>query len=165
MAEQSRNRSRHTVPVVSRDSAHRPRRRPRLPKVRLNTAEIAVLVVVTILILITIAVPLRNYYQGRSEIARLNESIAAKQREKEELLAEIDKYQDEAYIKEQARTRLGLIEPGETAFRIIDPRMDQEHTVTTSHEELEEERTWYVTLWDSVATPPAEDPGGVLMEE
>lgn len=159
MAEQNRTstRSRLTVPVVSRDSAERAPRRPKRPKVRLGTAEIGVLVVVTIFILFTIAVPLQNFFQGRSEIARLNESIATKQAEKEHLLTEIDKYQDEAYIREEARRRLGLIEPGETAFRIIDPRMEQDTTVTTSQEELAAERTWYEILWDSVATPPPGD--------
>ena len=158
MASESRSRSRHTVPVVSRAADNQPRR-PKRPKVRLSTAEIGVLV------LVTIAVPLRNYFQGRSEIARLNESVAAKQIEKDRLLGEIEKYEDEAYIREQARRRLGLIEPGEIPFRVIDPGMEADSSVTTSADELAAELSWYEMLWDSIATPPADDPGGVLMEE
>ncbi len=135
---------------------------------RLGTIEIGVLVTVTILILVTIAVPLRNYYQGRSEIARLSESIEAKEQEKEELLRQIERYGDEAYIREEARRRLGLIQPGETAFRIINPAMEQEPTVTTPQgEEEDEPRTWYEVLWDSISTPPElppppVDPGAQL---
>lgn len=166
MAEQNKEttRSRHTVPVVTRSSAEQ-KRRPKRPKVRLSTMEIGVLVAVTILILVTIAVPLRNYFQGRSEIARLDESIIAKQLEKEHLMKEIDKYEDEAFIREEARRRLGLIEPGETAFRIVDPRMEQDPTLTTSADELAAEQSWYEILWDSVATPPIADPDGLLMKE
>ena len=38
-------------------------------------------------------------------------------------------------------------------------------SVTTSAEELVAELSWYELVWDSIATPPADDPGGVLMEE
>ncbi|AGF71978.1 septum formation initiator family protein [Corynebacterium halotolerans] len=153
-----RPRRRRTVPVSSRDAEGAARRKPRRPKVRLGTAEIGVLVVVTILILAAIAVPLRNYFQGRSEIARLNESIAAKELEKELLLEEIERYNDEAFIREEARRRLGLIEPGETAFRIIDPAMEQDPATTTSEDEGDEPKPWYEILWGSIAEPPKPEP-------
>ncbi|RNE48693.1 hypothetical protein C5L39_08610 [Corynebacterium alimapuense] len=118
-----------------------------------------------IIVLFTITVPLRNYFQGRSEITRLNETIASQQLEKERLLGEIEQYEDDSYLQEQARNRLGLIEPGETAFRIIDPRMDQNDTATTSQEELAAQRTWFEILWDSVATVPTVDSEDILVEE
>lgn len=149
----ARPRRRRTVPVSSRDAAGATKK-PRRPRVRLGTAEIGVLVVVTILILAAIAVPLRNYFQGRSEIARLNESIAAKEIEKEMLLDEIERYNDEAFIREEARRRLGLVEPGETAFRIIDPAMEHDSATITSDEDETEPRAWYEVLWDSIAVPP-----------
>ncbi len=161
------SRVRRTVPVSTRDAEGPAATRRRGPRIRLSTVEIGVLVTVIILILVTIAVPLRNYYQGRSEIARLNESITAKEEEKERLLRQIERYGDEAYIREEARRRLGLIQPGETAFRIINPAMEQESTVTTPQSEREEEpRTWYEVLWDSISTPPEMappvDPGAQL---
>lgn len=157
-------RSRRTVPVVSRSRDARPAT-PRRPKVRFNTAEFGVLAAVAIIIIVTIWAPANNYFQGRSEINRLNEQIAAKQLEKERLIEEIDRYEDEAWIREEARRRLGLIEEGEVAFRVIDPNMEVDPTVTTTAEDLTADWAWYEILWASIATPPADDPGGVLMEE
>lgn len=157
-------RSRRTVPVVSRSRDARPVA-PRRPKVRFNTAEFGVLAAVAIIIIVTIWAPANNYFQGRSEINRLNEQIAAKQLEKERLIEEIDRYEDEAWIREEARRRLGLIEEGEVAFRVIDPNMEVDPTVTTTVEDLTADWAWYEILWASIATPPADDPGGVLMEE
>lgn len=164
MATEPSPRSRRTVPVVSRTRDARPKP-PRRPRMRFNTAEFGVLAAVAIIVIVTIWAPANNYFQGRSEINRLNESIAAKQAEKERLLEEIDRYGDEAWIREEARRRLGLIEPGEVAFRVIDPNMEVDPTVTTSAEDLTADWTWYEILWASIATPPADDPGGVLMEE
>lgn len=157
MAKRKTNRTR--VPVSNRSEKPKKRSfRPEGPVQRLDLIGVGVLVVVVLVILFAIAMPLRNYYQGRSEIARLNESIAAKQAEKDRLIDDINRYQDEDFIKEEARRRLGVIEAGETAFRIVDPRMNTGDSTTTAHSEVVDERPWHEVLWDSIATPP-EDTG------
>lgn len=161
MAKDSLGRARRSVPVSSRKAAAAGPRKAGKPKVRLGAPEIGVLVLVAILILATIAVPLRNFFQQRTEIARLTESIAAKELERERLEGEIDLYSSEAYVAEQARQRLGVIGEGETAYRIVDPRMDTDSTVTSDESEIKQERTWYEILWTSVSDPEsltAEDP-------
>ena len=122
----------------------------RLPQ-KLDLVGFAILTAVLLIILVTIAVPLRNYYQGKTEIARLHESIAAKKLEKERLLEDIDKYRDDDYIEQEARRRLGVIEPGETAYRILGPRLGNHESLTTDRQEQEDQRTWYEVLWESVA--------------
>lgn len=160
------SKRRTTVPVASRSAgrAGRSTTRPR-PKVkrkpnRLDVAGFTVIVAVLVVVLAAIAVPLRNFYQGRSEIARLNESIAAKEAEKAELQEEIDRYQDEDFVKQEARRRLGVIEPGETAYRILDPQMSPDHSVTTDKEDTEKDQPWYAVLWDSVSA--ADEPRSVV---
>lgn len=153
MAKESRGSSRRSVPVSSRKAAAAAPRKAGKPKVRLGAAEIGVLVLAAILILATIAAPLRNYFQQRTEIARLTESIAAKEEQKELLREEIERYGSDAYIAEQARQRLGVIGEGETAYRIVDPRMDVDSSVTSDDREVEEDRTWYEILWTSVSDP------------
>lgn len=150
----SRERFRTTVPVSSRAEAagQEPRRRPK-PQ-RLSLIGVGVLVAVALVILIAIAVPLRNYYQGRSEIARLNESIASMEDEKQRLEDEIVRYSDEDYVRQEARRRLGVIGEGETAYRIVDPRMQDSGTLTTDAAEEEAATPWYETLWDSIAVSP-----------
>lgn len=153
---------RKTVPVSSRAADRRvPKPSPRAKVIntvrnpnRLDIAGITVLLVVALMILLAIAVPLRNYYDGRAEIARLNESIAAKEVEKKQLTSEIDKFKSDSYIEQQARRRLGLVNPGETAFRILDPRMEKNESLTTDREAERDSRAWYEVLWDSVAEKP-----------
>lgn len=153
MAKDSRSSKRRSVPVSSRKAAGANRKKSTKQKARLGAFEIGILVSVAIVILIIIAVPLRNYFQQRSEITRLTESIAMKQLEKERLQTEIEDYRSDAYIQEQARQRLGVIAEGETAYRIIDPRMDQDSSVTSDSSEVEQQRTWYEILWTSVSEP------------
>ncbi|MFH0412412.1 septum formation initiator family protein [Corynebacterium sp. L4756] len=172
--QQNPKKSRTTVPVASRAADRKAATTPKpalagsgAGRDRLDMVGFGVLVLVSLLILAVIAVPLRNYYQGRTEIARLNESIIAKQDEKEYLLSEIEKYESDAYIEQEARRRLGVIDEGEVAFRILDPDITSGDTMTTDEQEIEESRDWYQVLWDSVAEEPdaddsllGEDPAG-----
>lgn len=155
-------RTRTTVPVSSRTAAQRgpggktavgSRSRKKFHQ-RFDLISVAVMVSVVLVILLSVAVPLRNYYEGRAEIARLEDSIAAKQVEKLRVEEEIERYKDADYVREQARSRFGLVEPGETAYRIIDPRITSKDSVTTSRQDYEEARPWYAVLWDAIAEPP-----------
>lgn len=146
-------RQRGRVPVSHRDpESEGLRARLRVPTVRLSIAESAVIVVVAILILGAVAVPLRNYFQGRTDIARTTEAIAQKQEEKGRLLRDIDRYDSEAYQREEARKRLGVIEEGETAFRILDPAMSPGSEAAQDQDE-EGAQQWWSVLWDSITTP------------
>ena len=122
---------------------------------RVDLLGYAIILFVLLAILWAVATPLRNYYSGRAEIARLEESITAKQAEKDRLLEEIDKYKSDAYIEQEARRRLGLVAEGETAYRIMDPHMNSEDSVTTDRRAEEDKRPWYEVLWDSIADDPA----------
>ena len=142
-----RNRSRTRVPVASRAADVRKAQRAQLKQKqkpdRMSIAGVGVIMAIVLVVLLVIAVPLRNYYHGRSEIARLNESIAAKQDEKAALLEKIDKYKSDEYIKQEARRRFGVVDEGETAYRIIDPQIKPEDQLTTDGQKEEDSRDWY----------------------
>lgn len=152
----TRVQTRTKVPVVSRTIGQKAPRAPRQPANRIDVAGYVILIVASILALLLTSVPLNNYYAGRAEIARLNESIVAKQAEKDRLLSDIEKYKSDSYIEQEARRRLGVVAPGETAFRILDPRMKHADSVTTDKEAEANSRLWYEVLWDSVSVPPTE---------
>ena len=170
--QQKPKKSRTTVPVASRaaDRKATATKKPGLvgtgrSRNRLDLVGFGVLVLVALLILAVIAVPLRNYYQGRTEITRLEEAIEAKQDEKEYLLSEIEKYESDAYIEQEARRRLGVVGEGEVAFRILDPEITSGDSMTTDEQAEAESRDWYQVLWDSIAEAPDPDstsysPGG-----
>lgn len=127
----------------------------------------AVLIAALLLVIflaVSIASPLRNYFEQRAELAELNAQIAQQQQEKERLTDELNRYNNEDYIREQARTRLGLIERGESAFRIISPEINATAPESTpgADEDVPQRGEWYQQLWDSISVPelaaPEDDP-------
>ena len=161
----SRGRRPRTVPVTSRDRARREEReareararaKVRVPLLQRDLTSTAVLITVVLVVLIAVAVPLRNYYEGRSEIARAQSSIEALEQQKGELEADIKRYQDPGYVEQEARRRLGALEEGEQAWRIIDPRMTPSNPLTADG--ASDDRSWTEVLWDSLRTAPAAEP-------
>lgn len=157
-----------TVPVASRDrenaerAAQRKQRGRAIAFPKQDMASVVILIGVLIVVLLAIAAPLRNFYEGRAEIARANESIARLEAQKEALENDIAKYDDEEYLKQEARRRLGVMEEGETAWRIIDPRMTAPEAITTGKDDIPDTRGWAEVLWDSLrevpeSFPPADD--------
>lgn len=153
-----RGRTPRTVPVASRDAAMRERRQAKARKktvpalFRQDVASMGILIAVLLVVLVAIAVPLRNFYEGRGEVARAQASIAALEAEKQRLESDIARYEDPEYIKQEARRRLGVLEEGETAWRIIDPRMTHGPNITT--DVLPDTRGWHEVLWDSLREVP-----------
>lgn len=165
-----KRRAPKTVPVASRDRAQREQAEARKKRGRAkplilqqDLASTGILIAVILTVLIAIAVPLRNYYEGRSEIARAQASIEALQQRKDELEADIARHEDPVYVEQEARRRLGVLAEGETAWRIIDPRMTQNPAITS--EEAPDDREWHQFLWDSLREiPEAEAPEEVPAE-
>ncbi len=130
-----------------------------LPK-KVNPLVTVAVVLVVAFVALSVATPLRNYFQQEAELAKVNAKIQDQREERDRLEQELDRYESEAYIREQARTRLGVVDPGESAFRLMDPKIDTSSPSDPGTEEKEEEPDpWYSQLWGSVATPP-EDGGG-----
>ena len=151
------------VPVASRDKENAERaaqkaargRSRALPKQ--DMVGVVVLIAVVLLVLMAIAAPLRNFYEGRAEIARANESIARLEAQKQALEDDIAMYDDDAFLKQEARRRLGVMEEGETAWRIIDPRMTAPEAITTGKDDIPDTRTWPQVMWDSLREVPGEE--------
>ena len=120
----------------------------------LSPVRIFALLSLMVFLLAVLAVPLRSYMQQKSEAAKVEAENARLEIKRDALRGELDKYTDEAYIKEQARIRLGLTERGETPFRIMDPRM-QGQAINAEPEPLPEaEKPWYEVLWQSLSVAP-----------
>lgn len=150
-----------------------------LPKKANPLVAVAVIVVVTVMAL-TVAQPLRNYFEQKSELAQVNDKIDDQLQERQDLTDELNRYRDENYVREQARTRLGVVEPGETAYRLTDPKIDSGNTGDPGGGAEQDgndggdgaggtdgDNPWYTSLWGSISTPDhatpeddeEEDPG------
>ena len=158
-----RPRKSHTVPVASRDAERAQRaaeraQRSRTRRARVfpkqDMASVVILISVVLLVLLAIAAPLRNYYEGRAEIARAQESIERLEARKQVLESDIAMYEDDAFMRQEARRRLGVVEEGETVWRILDPRMSAPDNITTAADEIADDREWSEVLWDSLRDIP-----------
>ncbi|NJJ03053.1 septum formation initiator family protein [Corynebacterium coyleae] len=157
-----------SVPVASRDAERAQRaaeraQRSRTRRARVfpkqDMASVVILISVVLLVLLAIAAPLRNYYEGRAEIARAQESIERLEARKQVLESDIAMYEDDAFMRQEARRRLGVVEEGETVWRILDPRMSAPDNITTAADEIPDDREWSEVLWDSLRDiPEAEAP-------
>ncbi|MGO3362979.1 MAG: septum formation initiator family protein [Corynebacterium sp.] len=130
-----------------------------LPK-RINPLVTVAVVLVVAFVALSVATPLRNYFQQRAELAEVNATIERQIDERDRLNEELDRYDSEAYIREQARTRLGVVEPGESAFRLMDPRINTSSPADPGQEEsADDPDPWYTQLWGSVSEPDEDGDG------
>lgn len=99
-------------------------------------------------------VPTVNYYRTQmTEISELRASIASMEAQRDELKAEIARWDDPLYIKQQARERINLVMPGEKLYMVVGDRPeDQKETDSNngSTYEVRQELPWVDALMDSV---------------
>ena len=107
------------------------------------------LAVVLVTITVLLAPSIRTYLQQQAETDALQNRIAALQQEQDTLETQIARWEDPAYIKQQARDRLFLVMPGETRYLV------KGGTAVESSEEQQsaaspEDLPWADALWESV---------------
>jgi len=121
--------------------------------------QLVVLALIATLAFILVFPTARLYSAQQVEKARLVAAVEAAKARAEYLQAELDRWEDPAFIKAQARKRLSYVMPGETSYRVSDP--ENAPVVPTSAppapspdptvvEPANAERApWYFELWDS----------------
>lgn len=158
--ERTSSRARATRPeggadTPSADAAEtRPARLVRLLSVRALVLGVVVLTGFSLLL-----PTVRAYFGQQAELDALAVEVAEAERQEAELAAELDRWDDEAYVAAQARERLGYVLPGETAYRVVDPEVVQDEVVEGAAPGTSDGPTlplgsdvnpWYATVWDSV---------------
>jgi len=118
------------------------------------TARAIALAVVLLILTISYATSLRIYFAQAHEIASTKEEIADRQQRIRELQGELARWGDEAYVRTQARERLGWVVPGETGYTVVGAdgkplgggaKISAE---TASDEPAQD--SWWSKLWGSV---------------
>ena len=150
---------------MSRTAARRPSRTTAAPPAgtgptrrtgrlgRLSTGRIAVLVLVVVTLVVSAALPVKEFFSQRGEIAELAAANAAAAERVEELAEERERLDDPAHVAAEARRRLHFVLPGETAYIVIPPEPAVE-------QDPAEDEPWFSQLWGSVgdADRPAAAP-------
>jgi cell division protein FtsB len=146
-----------TAPSAGESGAKAPLRLPRLPnRLGLTRRALAVLSVLVVLAL-SYANSLRIYLDQQRDLAEAAQQIQERTARIAQLEDELERWNDPAYIKAQARERLGWLLPGETGYRVIGPDGKPLGTgvVLNSENELppgEHPAMWFDRLWGSVET-------------
>jgi hypothetical protein len=97
----------------------------------------------------TLAMPVRNWFSQRAELATLEAEVAAAEIRVADLLVQQERWQDPAFIAAEARRRLHFVFPGEVGYVALgaDGRPAEE----TLSEVAKVPVTWYSAVFDSVS--------------
>jgi cell division protein FtsB len=138
--------------------AGRPAKRPAgTPRRSPLTPRAAVLALVVCGLLVSAALPLREYLDQRGRIAELEQAQAEARARVAALEAEKERLHDPAYVAAQARRRLHFVLPGETAYVLLPPE-------ESAAEQLEgvgpagPDAPWYSQVWGSVSAADRPEP-------
>jgi cell division protein FtsB len=127
------------------------------------TGRAAVVLLVLGALIVSYAQSLRVWFDQHQQVTALQQEIRDREKRVAELNDEIARWDDDAYVKAQARQRLGWVMPGEVGYRVIgadgkpvgappEPSAPPDGTADT------QKPTWYTKLWGSVegaGNPPA----------
>lgn len=107
------------------------------------------LVLVTITILL--APTVRTFLAQRAEISSLQQGIEDERAQQAQLKDQLARWNDPAYVKQQARDRLFYVMPGETGYLVIGAdSTDEIPPVATSAESDDGPQPWLDALWTTV---------------
>lgn len=134
------------------------------PRSRL-TGRAAILVLVLAVLTVSYASSLRAYLDQRAHITDLKEQIALRQASIAELEREKRRWEDPAYLKQQAR-ELNYVMPGETSYVVLDENgepLERDSELTDPSTVAQKPPTaWWSNAWESVELagnpPKPEDP-------
>ena len=112
------------------------------------------LTVVAAVLVATLAVPVRAWFNQRDEIAGLEADVAAAQLLTEDLLIEKERWADPAFIAAQARRRLHFVRPGEIGYTTIGTEDLPEELAVAAVVEAAPQ-LWYERLWAATSEADA----------
>lgn len=102
---------------------------------------------------ITLVPTARSLARQRAEIAALRERVATQHADVEALRAEQARWQDPAYVEQQARERLKFVKVGDRSYTVLDPAETERTTpagATVAAPKSDPDVPWYGRLWQSV---------------
>ena len=114
-------------------------------------------------LVVSAALPLREYLSQRGQIASAQAKNAQQQARVDALEKQLRQWQDPAYVKSQARSRLHFVLPGEYSYVVLAPSTAPApagRAALPGVQAIGPEAPWYSQVWGSVraADRPAPAP-------
>ncbi|MGB3676581.1 MAG: septum formation initiator family protein [Candidatus Nanopelagicales bacterium] len=117
----------------------------------------AILLGIAVVAVILLALPLREYLAQRGEINSASQKMAEQQAKVDSLQKQVDDWQDEDFIRGQARERLHFLLPGEVGYKIIDPGTTENKLAERAPQTDGPSGPWYDRLWNSMRAAEKSD--------
>ena len=121
-------------------------RRMRTPPGSRLTGRAAVLALVVCSLVVVLAYPARQYFSQRAQIAEQREQSEEAREAVKRLREERARWDDPAYVEQQARLHLHYVRPGESSYIRRDGTADDERADDTGPAD----RPWYQNFWRSI---------------
>jgi cell division protein FtsB len=126
----------------------------------------AFVVLITLgVIVVTLALPVREWFAQRALLASIHDENAARAGRVEDLQKELARLKDRAYVTALIRDRLHYVLPGEVGYVVLDPNSAP---AAGSSQGVSASRTssdpWYSTLWGSVQAADGTAPAAVTKQ-
>jgi len=102
-----------------------------------------------VIIVMSVAVPLRSLVKEKRDISVLKSQIADKQKTIAQLQADAKLLDDQNYLKSLARTRLNYVFPGEIGLVVIDQGTSTALETVPGALVPNDTSSWYSKLWRS----------------
>lgn len=118
------------------------------------TWRLIILAVVVAAIALTLAQSLRVYFAQAADITALRVEIENRRNEIAELEDQLARWDDPAFVKAEARERLGWVMPGEIGYRVIGldgKPVGGDSAVLAPEAEPTAKGLWWERVWGSVA--------------
>ena len=110
------------------------------------TGRALILAVVAVTLFFSLAVPVRQWFAQRAEIAQLRADVEAARDRVADLQLEKLRWDDPAFVAAEARRRLHFVLPGEVGYVALGTEKTEEEIAA----EAAGEQPWYATLWGAV---------------
>ncbi|MEV6299433.1 septum formation initiator family protein [Actinoplanes sp. NPDC051861] len=127
------------------------------PRPRALTGRATVLIAVFVALALAYTYPLRVYLEQDAQIAEMERAKAAQQAKITETASELAKWNDDEYLRIQARDTWFYVRPGETPLLVYYDESGAARDAEKQTPAAAPDR-WYDTLWSSVQAANAEPP-------
>jgi len=114
------------------------------------TGRAVVLILVAAALVMTLAFPIREYLAQRAAISAAEQRAAMLEVRVGNLQDQVNRWQDDDFVEQQARERLHYVMPGETGLVLLSPEDVEEARKPEIPVAVEPEVAWFDTLWESV---------------
>lgn len=119
-----------------------------------STKRIAVLAGILIVLGLMLVPALRGYLAQRAQIAALEEEVAQRSQAVDRLQGDLRRWEDPAFVEQQARQRLKFVRPGETSYQVLDADGLTGSALAASGSVVRPNEaagtTWYGRVWSSL---------------